>query len=218
MIEINIDSAGASSFKQTLEKFPELLAMAQKSAMRSVSDELRKRYAKYAKTAPYGPYAPLTIALRKGFGGTGKRGFASGSGYGPWIAAFTRYHVEQDGSKVIGKVGLLSKSDISGTFRGKGGPISASFAASAKRHAKGYDISVTRKRQRALGALLMRRYGKDEEFIHRLIPRQGTHRVKPRPVAEPVLAANKRWIIHSFLKLVKIKLAGGEYSRDWARG
>lgn len=200
MYEISIKDNASAGIRAEIEEFPRTAA----SVLRSVANELRGRYAQYAKQGPLGPYSPLTVALRKKYKG----------GYGEWIARFTRYYV--NAQTLTAKIGLLSSADVAGGG-GRFEPISTSFAMSAKRHAEGYVLDINTKRVRALAAILTHKYGK-QDWISEILPKAGKHQVKPRPIAGPVLAANRQWAVESFIRLFKIKRMGARYSSNWAKG
>lgn len=180
------------------------------SVLRSVSNEMKKRYATYARTASLGPYAPLTVALRKQFKG----------GYGQWIGRFARYQV--DPNTLTAKIGVLSKSDVLGMGPLRFVPISAGFSKSAQLHASGWTKTITRAKQKSIAKGIMLVYGKGgnwgdvEYLIRKLMPRLGSRPVRPRPIAEPVYEANRTFMVNSFETLFDIKRAGERYSKDWA--
>lgn len=181
------------------------------TVMRSVANELNKRYAAYARSGPFGPFAPVTQALRKKYK----------SGYGQWISRFSRYQV--DPATLTARVGVLSKGDLAGMGQVRFVPISDSFSRSAALHAQGYTTYVTKSRQRSIAKALRRVYSGSGKWsdvnplVNSIMPRLGPHFVKPRPVAGPVFSANRQWIGDAFNKLYDIKRAGDRYSKDWAR-
>lgn len=220
-LEVKIDDMEFAALALDL---PDRHAGAVKSVTSSVANELRKRTASYAKTTNFGPYAPITTAMRKGFGSANSRGYFKG-GYGQWVAEFTRYSVRPDGTA---KIGLLTASDIAGSqylrdlpsdadasMKSKWRVISKGFAASARLHAKGGNIKVTRSKQIAMAKALVAIYGKD--FPRVLLPKIGSHPLKKRAVFIPVLERNRSWAVAKARELYSIKMAGGRYSRNWAK-
>lgn len=214
MLSISIDD---SELRNLAATWPARHYSAAKSAIQSVSYEMSKYYAAYARTGPHGPFAPLTVATRKQFKG----------GYGAWIARFTRYYV--DPNSLQAQIGVLSKGDIGQSYfktppQGAGEltlaklrPISGGFSKAAKRHARGYGTRISKENQRKIAKALMKVYGKDADWIHKLIPSLGFHRVKARPIARPVYETRRAWAISAVRSLYKIKMEGLRYSRSWAR-
>jgi hypothetical protein len=211
VLEINLDD---SQFRELAKELPEAHQAAATSVLRSVSSQLNVAYQGYARSTDFGPFAPLTVALRKGFGRTGKRGTMTRKGYGQWVGDFSRYFVDPD--ILLSLIGMLSKNEIDAS-QARFEPISRGFAMSAQKQAGGFDISIDRKRQRGIAKALMAQYGKDAEWIHKIIPSLGIHHVRARPVADPVYEQMRAAAIQTCMDLYKAKMAGFRYAGTAAR-
>ena len=98
-------------------------------------------YARSWGRGSWKPFSPITPLLRKG------------RGYGPWVAQFSRYHVDEE--NLYARIGILGQQVGVSRYRTKPTagaqrfrPISQGFVASAKRHVSGHAVRVTGKAQR----------------------------------------------------------------------
>ena len=189
-------------------QFPKRNEAAMATAIKAEARRLNLVVKKYAASEGEGeflPYAPATQVLRKR------------KSYGAWFAPYSRYFY--DARQHRGFVGIITAKDV-GTSAIKFKPISRLFGNTAKRMARGYSFQMTRKGQRAMAAQLEAKYERVSSVLgdkwRSMIPRVGTHRVKPRPVIDPVFQREQHRSIRNMKRIFITKIQGGRYSRDWA--
>jgi hypothetical protein len=184
------------------------------SVLRSEAYRLNEKVRSYARGTDFGPFAPATVGLRKG------------SGYGPWFAKFTRYYV--DPKNLTAQIGLLTKADMERTHA-RIRPISMSFARSAMALQKGYTVEITRKEQAVIAKRLQAKYGQPKRARsttsaahygrmwarllygswHRMVPRLGTHTVKPRPIIPVIWEQEEPKLGDRIASRVMARIMGG---------
>jgi hypothetical protein len=198
-----------SQFEKLAKDLPGRHQKAMGSVLSSVSNELRKQAAAYARSASFGTPSPLAVATRKQFK----------KGYGPWVAAFTRYSVNR--KTLFAQVGLLSATDTGSQYLDEGRTarvISRGFAAAARKLAKGGIITITKKKQIGIARALIKDYGASMRLtaLSYLIPRVGPHTLRARPVFGPFGRSKRDWAVRKMAELYRVKMEGGRYSKSWA--
>lgn len=202
-----------SKFDAWAKRLPRRHEYAMYTALRAEGLRLAKRaWVRYACSEGHGrfrPYAPVTIALRKGWRGVGK-------GYGQWMKGLGRYWVDRE--SLTAYIGVLGRDKFKAAPKLQ--PLSKQFAQSARLHARGYAVFISRKVQRRIAARLQRKYmgykraSKRAEF-HRMVPKVGWHYVKRRPVAPVVARRERRKSIRNVMRIYVTKMMGERYGRTW---
>lgn len=202
MLDVIID---AKQFQKEIKDLPDASRAALVSVMRSEAFRVGGILKSYAKSGGEGwpKEAPITKALRRG------------RGYGAWFARWTRYFV--DPVQLTAYAGIIAKGDVD-MAAARFQPVSKQFGDTAKRIARGYKFTQTKRRQREQAALLTAKYksAKGQARVIKLIPRIGPHFVKPRPVVYPIFQRERARSVRNIERLWKIKLEGRRYSKDWA--
>jgi len=175
-LQVKID---ASQLRRLEAQFPGRLQGAIESAMKKELYRLNQQYKGYASSQYRGTggFSPTTIALRR-----------YKAGYGPWLSRFSRYYVHP--SILMGASGILDRSEAPGL----GSAVPKRVASMARRHTRGGQIRIGRQQQKAIAAKLRKRHQAITERgqwgshggLGRYIPKLGVHRLRPRPIAEPV--------------------------------
>jgi len=168
-----------------------------------------RQYAMRWGNKTWGPFAPITRVLRKG------------RGLGPWMGRYLRYHVQKAPLGYEAHIGVLSRKDK--TLKGpkKFEPLSAQFAASYLRMARGYKFYQSRRRQRHQFAVVKSKgkipfsgqmpFSPTKALAKRhfvLVPKVGWHIVKARPFIEPVMRQERDRSIRNIRRLYSDRLAG----------
>lgn len=167
------------------------------SALKSEGNYLRGVLAAEAR-ATNPPLSPTTMALRKG-----KRSV--------WqiLGPLMRYWVDEGQDPEL-HVGLLEKGPR---------PIERRVAVLAKKHSRGYKLTVTRAAQKSLARKLQQKHraitdrGSWEMFggVRSFIPRIGPHAVRRTWVVGEVLARQRRASVQRVQRNFQIKMMGGMY-------
>lgn len=166
-----------------------------------------KTYAKNESKTGWAPYAPITKALRKG------------RGIGSWANRFLRFHIDEE--TLTSQIGVLGKADVKDPrFK----PISNQFVGSYRALAQGYTFRQTRKRQRAQFAALRSKgkfgylegtdpfslVGGKKKFkrLTVLVPKVGEHRVRARPIIDPVAEREREQSVSNIIRYYKDRVVG----------